>query len=148
MIYFLTYIIKLLINLFVTTILVTDVNKPDNDNDNIKYMFFISFLSLTLISIGSFLEYDNSFFYGSTIIALFYINSILSSDFSKDDRIKMYLISLCSILFGFGKFALTLMGFVSGLVSYIILYNSTDFYRLFFSNNNDKIITSDNEEVK
>jgi len=148
MIYFLTYIIKLLINLFVTTILVTDVNKSDNENDNIKYMFFISFLSLTLISIGSFLEYDNSFFYGSTIIVLFYINSILSSDFSKDDRIKMYLISLCSILFGFGKFALTLMGFVSGLVSYIILYNSTDFYRLFFSNNNDDIITSDNEEVK
>ena len=148
MIYFLTYIIKLLINLFVTTILVTDVNKSDNENDNIKYMFFNSFLSLTLISIGSFLEYDNSFFYGSTIIVLFYINSILSSDFSKDDRIKMYLISLCSILFGFGKFALTLMGFVSGLVSYIILYNSTDFYRLFFSNNNDDIITSDNEEVK
>jgi len=148
MIYFLTYIIKLLINLFVTTILVTDVNKSDNENDNIKYMFFISLLSLTLISIGSFLEYDNSFFYGSTIIVLFYINSILSSDFSKDDRIKMYLISLCSILFGFGKFALTLMGFVSGLVSYIILYNSTDFYRLFFSNNNDDIITSDNEEVK
>ena len=40
------------------------------------------------------------------------------------------------------------MGFVSGLVSYIILYNSTDFYRLFFSNNNDDIITSDNEEIK
>ena len=40
MIYFLTYIIKLLINLFVTTILVTDINKPNDDNDNIKYMFF------------------------------------------------------------------------------------------------------------
>ena len=73
MIYFLTYIIKLLINLFVTTILVTDINKPNDNNDNIKYMFFISFLSLTLISIGSFLDYDNSFFYGSTIIVLFSI---------------------------------------------------------------------------
>ena len=60
----------------------------------------------------------------------------------------MYLICLCSILFGFGKFALTLMGFVSGLVSYIILYNSTDFYRLFFSNKDDNIIVSDHEDIK
>ena len=148
MIYFFTYIIKLLINLFITTILVTDINKPNDSNDNIKYMFFVSFLSLSLISIGSFLEYDNSFFYGATIIVLFYITTMISTEFSKDDRIKMYLICLCSILFGFGKFALTLMGFVSGLVSYIILYNSTDFYRLFFSNKDDNIIVSDHEEIK
>jgi len=148
MIYFLTYIIKLLINLFVTTILVTDINKPNDNNDNIKYMFFISFLSLTLISIGSFLDYDNSFFYGSTIIVLFYITSLLSKDFSKEDRLKMYLICLCSILFGFGKFTLTLIGFVSVLVSYIILNNSTDFYRLFFSNENQDFISTDKEELK
>ena len=40
------------------------------------------------------------------------------------------------------------MGFVSGLVSYIILYNSTDFYRLFFSNKDDNIIVSDHEDIK
>ena len=136
MISFFIYILKLLINLFVTTILVTDINSDSDDkNENIKFMFFASFFTLTLISISSFISNDNSFYYGATIIVIYFVIHSLSIDFNQNDKIKVYLISLCAILFGFGNFVLTLIGFVASIVSYIILYNSTEFYKLFFSNN-------------
>ena len=136
MISFFIYILKLLINLFVTTILVTDINSDSDDkNENIKFMFFASFFTLTLISISSFISNDNSFYYGATIIVIYFVIHSLSIDFNQNDKIKVYLISLCAVLFGFGNFVLTLIGFVASIVSYIILYNSTEFYKLFFSNN-------------
>ena len=136
MISFFIYILKLLINLFVTTILVTDINSDSDDkNENIKFMFFASFFALTLVSISSLLSNDNSFYYAATIIVVYFVIHSLSIDFNKNDKIKVYLISLCATLFGLGNFVLTLIGFVASIVSYIILYNSTEFYKLFFSNN-------------
>ena len=138
MISFFVYILKLLINLFVTTILVTDINEDSKNKDkNIKFMFFSSFFTLTLISISSLLSFDNSFYYGASIIVVF-------------------LICLCATLFGFGTFPLILIGFVASIVSYIILYNSTEFYRLFFSQtdisherNNDEIrVVNEEENIK
>ena len=135
MISFFVYILKLLINLFVTTILVTDINSDSDDkNENIKFMFFASFFALTLVSISSIISNDNSFYYGATIIVIYFVIHSLSVNFNQNDKIKVYLISLCATLFGFGNFILTLIGFVASIVSYIILYNSTEFYKLFFSN--------------
>ena len=137
MISFFVYILKLLINLFVTTILVTDINNDSddkNENDNIKFMFFASFFTLTLISIADFISTDSSFYYGATIIVVYFIVHSLTLSFNQNDKIKVYLICLCATLFGFGSFALTLIGFVASIVSYIIMYNSTEFYKLFFSN--------------
>jgi len=140
MISFFIYILKLLINFFVTTILVTDINSDSDDkNDNIKFMFFASFFTLTLVSISSLLSSDSSFYYGTTIIVVYFIVYSLSINFNQNDKIKVYLICLCATLFGFGTFALTLIGFVASIVSYIILYNSTEFYKLFFSNNEESI---------
>ena len=136
MITFFIYILKLLINLFVTTILVTDINSDSDDkNDNIKVMFFASFFTLTLVSLSSIISNDNSFYYGATIIVVYFVIHSLSINFNQNDKIKIYLISLCATLFGFGNFVLTLIGFVASIVSYIILYNSTEFYKLFFSSN-------------
>lgn len=136
MISFFIYILKLLINLFVTTILVTDINSNSDDkNDNIKFMFFASFFTLTLVSLSSIISNDNSFYYGATIIVVYFVIHSLSINFNQNDKIKIYLISLCATLFGFGNFVLTLIGFVASIVSYIILYNSTEFYKLFFSSN-------------
>ena len=136
MISFFVYILKLLINLFVTTILVTDINSDSDDkNENVKFMFFASFFALTLVSISSIISNDNSFYYGATIIVIYFVIHSLSVNFNQNDKIKVYLISLCAVLFGFGNFVLTLIGFVASIVSYIILYNSTEFYKLFFSNN-------------
>jgi len=116
--------------------LVTDINSDSDDkNENIKFMFFASFFTLTLISISSFISNDNSFYYGATIIVIYFVIHSLTTNFNQNDKIKVYLISLCAILFGFGSFVLTLIGFVASIVSYIILYNSTEFYKLFFSNN-------------
>ena len=80
----------------------------------------------------------------------------MSSGFSQDEKIKVYLICLCATLFGFGTFPLILIGFVASIVSYIILYNSTEFYRLFFSQtdisherNNDEIrVVNEEENIK
>jgi len=132
---FFIYILKLLINFFVTTILVTDVTSDSEDkNENIKFMFFASFFTLTLISISTFFANDNSFYYGATLIVVYFVVHSLSAKFNQDDKIKVYLICLCATLFGFGTFVLILIGFVASIVSYIILYNSTEFYKLFFSN--------------
>jgi len=149
MISFFVYILKLLINLFVTTILVTDINnESDNKNKNIKFMFFASFFTLTLVSISSFISNDNSFYYGATIIVIYFVVHSLSLNFNQNDKIKVYLICLCAMLFGFGTFTLTLIGFVASIVSYIIMYNSTEFYKLFFSNgtNNDESPLIDEED--
>ena len=136
MISFFIYILKLLINLFVTTILVTDISSDSDDkNDNIKVMFFASFFTLTLVFLSSIISNDNSFYYGATLIVVYFVIHSLSVNFNQNDKIKIYLISLCATLFGFGNFVLTLIGFVASIVSYIILYNSTEFYKLFFSNN-------------
>jgi len=120
----------------VTTILVTDINTESDKskNKNIKFMFFASFFTLTLVSISTFISNATSFYYGATIIVIYFVVHSLSLNFNQDDKIKVYLISLCSTLFGFGTFALTLIGFVASIVSYIIMYNSTEFYKLFFSN--------------
>ena len=143
MISFFIYILKLLINLFVTTILVTDINSDSDDkNENIKFMFFASFFTLTLVSVSSFISNDNSFYYGATIIVVYFVVHSLSVNFNQDDKIKVYLISLCATLFGFGNFVLTLIGFVASIVSYIILYNSTEFYKLFFSNDENIVESS------
>ena len=152
MISFFIYILKLLINLFVTTILVTDINSDSDDkNENIKFMFFASFFTLTLVSVSSFISNDNSFYYGATIIVIYFVIHSLSVNFNQDDKIKVYLISLCATLFGFGNFVLTLIGFVASIVSYIILYNSTEFYKLFFSNDeniNESPLIDEEDKVK
>jgi len=156
MLSFFIYILKLLINLFVTTILVTDINASSEDeDDNIKLMFFASFFTVTLISVCSSLSFtfNNSFYYGATIIVIFFVINSISSEFNQNEKIKIYLISLCATLFGFGTFSLTLIGFVASIVSYIILYNSTEFYKIFFSQidsesdqDNDKISLVDEED--
>tara|TARA_Y100001960_G_C14556709_1_gene768587 strand:+ start:508 stop:960 length:453 start_codon:yes stop_codon:yes gene_type:complete len=150
MISFFVYILKLLINLFVTTILVTDVNS-NLENKNIKLMFFGSFFSLTLMSVASILSFDNSFYYGATIIVIYFVIYSLSYDFNQDEKIKIYLICLCAMLFGFGTLILTLIGFVASMVSYIILYNSTEFYKLFFSqekNIDESSLMDEENEIK
>jgi len=137
MISFLVYIIKLLLILFVTTMLVTDINSSDKkDSKNLKFMIFCSFFTLTLASICSIIELNqNAFYYGSTIIVIFLIINSLSQDFSIDEKLKIYLICVCSFLFGIGGLILTMMGFVASFMSYIILYNSADFHKFFFSEN-------------
>jgi len=138
MIIFLAYILKLLLNLFVTTILITDIASKEKNNDkNLKFMVFCSFFSLTLAAVCSSISAidQSSIYYGITIIIIFLVINSLTHDFEKEEKLKAYLISLCSILFGFGGLPLILIGFVASLVSYIILYNSTDFYKFFFSNN-------------
>ena len=134
MLSFFVYILKLLITLFITTVLVTDITgESKNKDENIKFMFFASFFTLTLISIANFLSFENSFYYGCTVIVIYFVIHSLSADFDSNEKIKVYLICLCATLFGFGAIALTLMGFVASLVSYIVLYNSTEFYKMFFS---------------
>ena len=136
MILFLAYILKLLLNLFVTTILITDINsKKNKDDENLKFMIFCSFFSVTLSSICSYISAieQGSFYYGATIIIIFLVINSLTNNFEKEEKLKAYLICLCSILFGFGGLTLILIGFVASLVSYIILYNSADFYKFFFS---------------
>ena len=96
---------------------------------------------------------QSSFYYGATIIVIFLVINSLTHDFEKDEKLKAYLICLCSILFGFGGLALTLIAFLASLVSYIILYNSTDFYKFFFSdtdasNQEELEILDQNEDTK
>ena len=148
MLSFLAYILKLLLNLFVTTMLVTDINsKSKEDNKNLQFMIFASFFSLTLASVCSIISkgesVSNSFYYASTIAVIFLVINSLSNNFETNDKLKVYLISLCSMLFGFGGFSLILIGFSASLVSYIILYNSSDFHKFFFSSNNDSKVESD-----
>ena len=141
MILFIVYIFKLLLNLFITTILVTDLNSTDSkENNNISIYFFVSFFSLTIISLASLLinDFSDSLFYGFTLFVIFFVINSISKEENNREKIKLYLISLCSILFGFGTFSSIMIGFVSALVSYIILYNSSDFYRFFFSFENEK----------
>tara|TARA_B100000029_G_C17371243_1_gene886217 strand:- start:494 stop:967 length:474 start_codon:yes stop_codon:yes gene_type:complete len=145
MLSFFVYILKLLITLFITTVLVTDVTGDSkNKDENIKFMFFASFFTLTLISIANFLSFENSFYYGCTIIVIYFVIHSLSVDFDNNEKIKVYLICLCATLFGFGTITLTLMGFFASLVSYIVLYNSTEFYKMFFSQTD----TDENENSK
>ena len=152
----LAYILKLLFNLFVTTILITDINsKGKQDSKHLTFMILCSFFSLTLSSICSSISIidQSSFYYGTTIIVIFLVINSLTHNLEKDEKLKAYLICLCSILFGFGGFTLTLIAIVASLVSYIILYNSTDFYRFFFSNtdksNQEELEPLDqNEDIK
>ena len=148
MMFLLTYIINLLIATFVTTILLTDINSDKNNDENIQFMFFASFFSLTLISLCNLFDNDISFIYGSTIIVIFFIINTISKNFLKQEILKIYLISMCSILFGLGSFGTTIVGFICALISYIILYNSTDFYSLFFdANNSEPIDSTDNDRT-
>ena len=63
MISVLVYIIKLLLNFFVTTILVTDVtSEQKDDSKNLKLIIFCSFFTLTLTSAVQFLSSDNVVF--------------------------------------------------------------------------------------
>ena len=136
MISIIAYIIKLVLNLFVTTILVTDVNSDTKgDEKNLKLVIFCSFFTLTLASVCSLiLVGDGSFFYGATLLVIFFVISSLVEDFSIHEKLKIYLICLCSFLFGIGGMVLTFIGIISSVISYIILYNSTDFYKFFFFN--------------
>ena len=140
------YILKLLLSLFITTILVTDINSSqESDDKNIKFMFFASFFTLTLSSVcSSISNIDQTLiFYSATIVVVFLVINNLIKEFNNDEKLKVYLICLCSLLFGFGSFSIILIGFVASIVSYIILYNSTDFYKFFFSNSEDV----DNKEL-
>ena len=139
MISIIAYIIKLVLNLFITTILVTDVNSNKNDDQkNLKLIIFCSFFTLTLSSMCSFiLVSDPSFLYGSTLLVIFFIVNSLIKDFDVHEKLKVYLICLCSFLFGVGGLILTFIGIISSVISYIILYNSTDFYKFFFSKNEE-----------
>lgn len=139
MISIIAYIIKLVLNLFITTILVTDVNSNKNDDQkNLKLIIFCSFFTLTLSSMCSFiLVSDPSFLYGSTLVVIFFIVNSLIKDFDIHEKLKVYLICLCSFLFGVGGLILTFIGIISSVISYIILYNSTDFYKFFFSKNEE-----------
>ena len=80
---------------------------------------------------------DPSFLYGSTLLVIFFIVNSLIKDFDIHEKLKVYLICLCSFLFGVGGLILTFIGIVSSVISYIILYNSTDFYKFFFSKNGE-----------
>ena len=140
MISIIAYIIKLLLNLFITTILVTDINSNQKDDGkNLKLIIFCSFFTLTLSSVCSLiLLSDGSFFYGATLLVIFFVISSLVNDFDVHEKLKVYLICLCSFLFGVGGLILTVIGIISSIISYIILYNSTDFYKFFFSKSNEE----------
>jgi len=148
---FIVYIFKLLLNLFITTILVTDLNSTKTkESNNISTYFFVSFFSLTIISLANILfnDLNDSLFYGFTLFVIIFVINSISKEDTNSEKIKLYLISLCSILFGFGTFSSIMIGFVSALVSYIILYNSSDFYRFFFSleeEKNSKVIEKESE---
>ena len=146
--FLITYIINLLIATFVTTILLTDINSEKKNDKNIQFMFFASFFSLTLTSLCNLFDNDITFIYGSTIIVIFFIINTISKNFERQDVLKVYLISMCSVLFGLGSLGTTIIGFIATLISYIILYNSTDFYSLFFDTNQSKSIeSSDNDRT-
>tara|TARA_B100001175_G_scaffold294678_1_gene282143 strand:+ start:250 stop:711 length:462 start_codon:yes stop_codon:yes gene_type:complete len=144
MISVIAYIIKLLLNLFVTTILVTDINSDEkHDEKNLKLIIFCSFFTLTLSSVCSLiLVGDASFFYGATLLVIFLVINSLVKDFNVHEKLKIYLICLCAFLFGIGGIVLVLIGIISSVISYIILYNSTDFYKFFFSKKNEQEIDS------
>ena len=154
MISILVYIIKLLINLFVTTILVTDVNSEQkNENKNLKLIIFCSFFTLTLTSALQFISTPENTFYmiGISLIVSFYIISNLIKDFNMDEKLKVYLISLSSFLFGVGGFIVTFIALISSVISYIILYNTTDFYKFFFTkkdhHNDEQVFMDENENI-
>ena len=133
---FIVYIFKLLLNLFITTILVTDLNSTNSkEKNNISTYFFVSFFSLTIVSLANILinDFNDNLFYGFALSVIFFVINSISKEENNNEKIKLYLISLCSILFGFGTFSSIMIAFISALVSYIILYNSSDFYRFFFS---------------
>jgi len=134
------YIIKLLLNLFITTILVTDINSIEKDDKKkIKLIIFCSFFTLTLSSTCSLiLVGDGSFFYGATLLVIFFVINSLINDYDTHEKLKVYLICLCSFLFGIGGLTLTIIGVISSIISYIILYNSTDFYKFFFSKRDEE----------
>ena len=142
MISVIAYIIKLILNLFVTTILVTDINSDKKDDGkNLKLVIFCSFFTLTLSSVCSLiLVGDGSFFYGATLLVVFLVINSLVEGFNVHEKLKIYLICLCAFLFGIGGIVLTFIGIISSVISYIILYNSTDFYKFFFSKNNNQEI--------
>ena len=149
MISLLVYIVKLLLNLFVTTILVTDINsKEKQDSKNLKFIIFCSFFTLTLSSVCSLIATsENSFFYGATILVIFFVINSLIIDFDIDEKLKVYLICLCAFLFGIGGVSLTFIACIASVISYIILYNSADFYKFFFSkNDNEKTENTDLKE--
>ena len=139
MISVLVYIIKLLLNFFVTTILVTDVtSEQKDDSKNLKLIIFCSFFTLTLTSAVQFLSSDNVVFViGLALFVSFYVISNLVKDFNLDEKLKVFLISLCAFLFGVGGFIVTFIALISAVISYIILYNSTDFYKFFFTKKDD-----------
>ena len=150
MISFLAYILILLLNLFVTTILITDINsKEKTDDKNLKFMIFASFFSVTLASVCSIISTTEQgvFYYAATIAIIFLVINSLIDEFDKEEKLKVYLICLCSILFGFGGLSLILIGFIAALVSYIILYNSADFHKFFFSGN-DKLDKKELEDFE
>jgi len=153
MISIIAYIIKLLLNLFVTTILVTDVtSNNNNDSKNLKLILFCSFFTVTLASVSSLISImDKSILYSSTLLVIFFIVNSLVVNFNLDEKLKIYLICLCSFLFGIGGITLTFIGIISSVISYIILYNSTDFYKFFFSNadkdNTDKTDFDENHTI-
>ena len=69
------------------------------------------------------------------------------SDFDIDEKLKVYLICLCAFLFGIGGVSLTFIACIASVISYIILYNSADFYKFFFSkNDNEKTENTDLKE--
>ena len=146
MISVIVYIIKLLLNLFVTTILVTDINSDEKDDGkNLKLVIFCSFFTLTLSSVCSLiLVGDGSFFYGATLLVIFLVINSLIEGFNLHEKLKIYLICLCAFLFGIGGIVLTFIGIISSVISYIILYNSTDFHKFFFSKNNEEEIDNSN----
>ena len=139
MISVLVYIIKLLLNFFVTTILVTDVtSEQKDDSKNLKLIIFCSFFTITLTSAVQFLSSDNVVFViGLALFVSFYVISNLVKDFNLDEKLKVFLISLCAFLFGVGGFIVTFIALISAVISYIILYNSTDFYKFFFTKKDD-----------
>jgi len=148
---FIVYIFKLLLNLFITTILVTDLNSTNSkEKNNISTYFFVSFFSLTIVSLANILinDFNDNLFYGFALMVIFFVINSISKEENNNEKIKLYLISLCSILFGFGTFSSIMIAFISALVSYIILYNSSDFYRFFFSfeeEKSSKVIEKDSE---
>jgi len=139
MISVLVYIIKLLLNFFVTTILVTDVtSEQKDDSKNLKLIIFCSFFTLTLTSAVQYFSSDNVvFMIGLALFVSFYVISNLVKDFNLDEKLKVFLVSLCSFLFGVGGFVVTFIALISAVISYIILYNSTDFYKFFFTRKDD-----------
>ena len=74
---------------------------------------------------------------GLALFVSFYVISNLVKDFNLDEKLKVFLVSLCSFLFGVGGFIVTFIALISSVISYIILYNSTDFYKFFFTKKDD-----------